>query len=729
MAQKKQVEEADPHVDGIPMGVTWEQDEPGAPPGAATPTEELPEAFPLDADDTPTEENPRSEDGSPRGAPEAEGRLLPAEEPDDAVTPKKALLQDVNTRLGAALSAWHTYALLACHKRWATIEAYVQDPDLYREVCEAEQSEIRRERAAVAKRLHKATIRKDAAQVKILTEELEELERRAPSAMKMDALTLKARGGRLARQLTVPAMVAFGPLAGAIGAGWWWALLAYPIAWGWLAAQGHAMAVADGTVTVSEEPAEKARELAGNTSDPGVAPRVAAPTVPAVVVGATEAENLILGHLAEWGTRSAGRGLEGVAPGAPTVDALGVRVVLTTSGKVTPESLGKKLPALRAALSVPRNTRSDLGEGDYGDQGVLRIRTRTPSRDMTWRPGCKGVGLDTDTGQPVTLPKGRKLIAGTSGAGKSVLVRVRIAEALQATEPTVVVYIDAKGEEAGLWRGKIRTATEVHEILRLLSELNREAEDRMRIMQDQGVATWVPTPEHPRIVAVVDEGAELVAMHDMSPKDEEDRIDILGLIGPLGRTGRSRAIDVEWATQKPTLGEGIPSQLNGVMQDRIVLRTAGRNENNQVLSSDWKTHELELGGSAVTNIAGRGPLQAPIQVWDLSDDAAVASVPGGRVWSYSPDPQAPEEAQETVEPEGRFPRSLGAAMALLNLLEGANGLTGVEIAQAAEMTLPDAQAELKSLGVEPDRFMNGGGKQVRGYRREDLEEAAVRYSA
>src|SRR5690606_22299212 len=122
-------------------------------------------------------------------------------------------------------------------------------------------------------------------------EELEELERRAPSAMKMDALTFKARGGRLARQLAVPSAVALGPLAGAVGAGWWWALAAYPITWLWLAAQGHAMAVADGTVTVTEEPAEKARELAGTTrvppGRPGDAPRV---TTPAVVVGATEAE-------------------------------------------------------------------------------------------------------------------------------------------------------------------------------------------------------------------------------------------------------------------------------------------------------------------------------------------------------------------------------------------------------------------------------------------------------
>lgn len=723
MAQKKQVEEVDPHTDGIDMGVVWETGTEGAPreaprggvvdppPLAAPPTEEA---------DSEVKGGDRRSEGE---APEASARRIPAEEPDDAVTPKKALLEDVNAKLGGTISAWHTYAMLACHKRWATVEAYVQDPDLYEEIVTEARAEIRQERAAVAKRLHKAKIRKDLEQVKVLTEELEELERRTPSAMKMDALTLKARGGRLARQLALPAAAAFGPVAGVVGAGWWWALLAYPVVWGWLAAQGHAMAVADGTVTVSEEPAEKARELA---TPPPASPE-APQGRPTVVMGATESENLILGHLNEWGARSEGRGLEGVAPGVPTVDALGVRVVLTTSGKATPENLGKKMSAIRAALSVPRDTRSDLSEGDYGDQAVLRIRTRVPSRDMVWRPGCKGIGLDTDTGQPVVLPKGRMLIAGTSGAGKSVLVRVVMAEALIADEPTVVVYIDAKGEEAGLWRDKIRIATEQDDILTLLSELNREAEDRSRVMQTQGVANWTPTPERPRIVVMVDEGAEIIAMHDMTAKEPENRIDMLGPTGPLGRTGRSRAIDLTWATQKPTLGEGIPSQINGVMQDRIVLKTAGRNENNQVLGSDWKTHELELGGFAVTNVAGRGPDQAPIQVWDLHRDEQVASVPGGRVWRYEPDPQTPEQPEEEPEEGHTFPRALGAAMTLLDMSEGANGLTSEEIASWARMDLLDAQNELRAAGAKAGRFTKEG-RQVRGYRREDLEEAAERYA-
>lgn len=691
--------------DGVPMGVMWEQEEVDAPEagGVLVPAEEPPAA---QEEDSQGEGGAPGEEAEKQG--EAAGRLVPAEEPDGAVTPKRALLQDVNERVKASISAWHTYAMLACQRRWQTIEAFVQDPALYEEIVTEARAEIRRERAQVAKKLDKAKIRKDQPQIDVLTEELEELKKSTPSAMKMDALTLRARGGRLGRQLAVPAAVVVGPVAAVLGPGWWWTLLAYPIAWGWLAAQGHAMAVSDGTVTVSEKTTDKARELA--------VPEAAQGSAPAAVVGASEAENLILGHLGEWGTRAEGRGLEGVAPGAPTVDALGIRVVLTTSGKLTPEALEKKLRAIRAALSVPRDVRTDLSEGDYGDQAILRIRTRTPDRDTTWRPGRVGVGLDTDTGQPVVLPKGRKLIAGTSGAGKSVLVRVRIAEALTADEPTVVVYVDPKGEESALWRGKVRIATTPREVVDVLRELHRESDDRSEIMQSQTVATWIPTAERPRVLVMVDEGAEVISMDD-----PEEEIEVIKLIKPLATMGRARAIDVEWTTQKPTVGEGIPSQLIGVMQDRLSLKTAGRKENNLVMGADWSTHELEMGGFAVTNMNGRGPDQAPIQVWDLSDDTAVANVPGGRVWSYSRDPHAPAPAEpDTVE---ELPKALALALALS---EGLGGIKPAVLAEEMGVDVVDVYKYMQAAGVSSGRYRQDG-EQERGYPREHLEEAASHY--
>ncbi|GAA4911139.1 FtsK/SpoIIIE domain-containing protein [Streptomonospora salina] len=685
--------------EAIRTGVVWEASASEAPPGRTDDTHR-----------TGQEQKPSPEDGAGEAV---HGAVVHAPRVGDAAS-KRALLDDINARLRASLSTWHTYAILAWSRRWQTAEAYIQDPDLYREIVEEAREEVRRERATVAKKLDKARLRRDEAQVKLLTEQLADLERRAPSAMKMDALTLKARSGRLARQAALPVGIVAGPLAALLAGGMWWPLLAWPAAWAWLAVQGHGMAVAEGTATAEEASGEAAPVLPTPRPAPGGASAASSVTP----VGASEAENAILAHLADWDRRAAGRGLEGVTPTPmPSLDSLGIRVVLKTSGRTTPDTLGKRMSAVRAALAVPRDVRTDLSPGDVGDEAVLRIRTRTPDRDMTWRPERAGIGVDTDTGEPVVLPKGRMLIAGTSGAGKSVLLRVVMAEALCAQEPTAVVYIDPKGEESGLWRGKVRCANTPGEIIALLREVGQESDERSQIMQKRRVSQWVPTEERPRIVVVVDEGAEIVSMDDPA----ED-IDVIKRLQPLATMGRSRGIDLKWATQKPLLGSGIPSQLNGVMQDRVVLRTAGRTENNQVLGADWSSHELELGGSALTNTGGRGPGQAPIQVWDLSDDAAILALPDAESWSHRP---GHDETPAAPKASG-IPPVLGAAVALLEMDPDANGIPGNDIARACDMDLLDAQEALLAAGVQARRYSQDGA-QVRGYRRDALEEAARRY--
>ena len=632
-----------PTDDDIPLGVTWQAD--------------------------PDERDPREKRGAPASEPlpPLQGRVVDTAEHNGALSPARISAAEITDKLKAHLEAGHTYALLAWTRRWEVAMGYVMDPALREQMLDEAEEELDAKRASAAKAARRAISPEDQVKAK---RRADRLQRREVSELEVDARVLRARTARLVGKVAIPAAVIVGPVLLA-ATGTWVGLLIWPAAWGWLAVQGRAHARAElGTSAAETAPFKhKARQVVTTTA------HTAAPTptpTPAAgeVVGATGAENRLLALLAGWDEHTEGRGLDGVAPSAPTIDPLGIRVVLTTSGRVTPKSLEKKLPAIRACLSVPREVRTDLSEGDYGDQAVLRIRTRTPSRDMVWRPGCQGIGVDTDTGQPVVLPKGRMLFAGTSGAGKSVMVRVAIAEALTAEEPTVVVFIDAKGEESALWRGKIRIANTPEHIQTLLIELNRESEDRSQIMQEQGVANWTPTQERPRIVAFVDEGAELIDMHDVSAKDPEDRMDLLSWVGPLGRLGRSRAIDIKWGTQKPTVGEGIPSQLSGVMQDRVVLKTAGRNENNQVLGADWKSHELELGGFAVTNIAGRGPNQAPIQVWDLHKDSHITNVPGGAVWSYRPrgGERGPvsDDAEEWVAEEGEdWIGAQGAVMAAL----------------------------------------------------------------
>lgn len=353
------------------------------------------------------------------------------------------------------------------------------------------------------------------------------------------------------------------------------------------------------------------------------------PEIPRLL-GTSPTEARIISRLDRWADLAAGRSLDGLSLVDLRASESGLVATLGLSGRWTaarvaaPDTVGR----IRAALSVPSAVRADVVPGDVGDEVELRIRTRERRPDALWTPDRAGsIGVDTDTGQAVPIPPGRLLVAGTSGAGKSVALRVLMAGALLAEEPTAVVYLDGKGEESALWHHNVRVAVEPDEIDQVITEVTEEAGERRDLMRANRVATWAPTEERPRLVVVVDEGAEIIAM-------DSRRLALVDRLCSLARVGRSRRIDVVWCTQKPTIGDGIPRQVNGVMDTRLVLRTAGATETRQVLGPEWRAHELTGAGLAYLSGTGRGPDQAPIQVWDLSGDEIVTALPDRTPWQH-----------------------------------------------------------------------------------------------
>ncbi|MBB4931887.1 hypothetical protein F4561_002707 [Lipingzhangella halophila] len=507
---------------------------------------------------------------------------------------------------------------------------------------------------------------------------------------------------------SVPVGVTAGPVYLTVTQGEWVTLLAWPGVAGYLLVQEWA-AKKNGASAVRATEAPSSR---GEVSGRPVAAGVSGSPVPAGVpgedapptreiVGATPVENRILERLTEWDALARKRGLAGVRLGEVTLDESGICVVLDTHNTLTPAALTKKTDTVRAVLGVPTATRIEITHGDIGDQAMVRIRTREKELDTTWRPGCEGIGADSDTGEVVELPKGRKLIAGTSGSGKSVLLRVVMADALCADEPTTVVYIDGKGEESALWDGKARVAVEPEEILQVVRELVAESQERRDAMRAEKAATWAPTKERPRIVVVVDEGAEVIAV------DHPDDLPILAGLRSLARTGRSRCIDLVWCTQKPTLGDGIDRQINGVMEIRAVLRTAGDTETRQVLGTRWPNHTWTGTGLCVVKGTGREEDQSPVRVWDLSDDAQVQSLPDRDPWHYR-GPGSPAAGESALEVARRLcGAERGVHTAALEAELGTDTL-GVHTAMAA-------------FGIYPDKTSFWAeGTKARGYRREAL---------
>ncbi|MFC7331387.1 FtsK/SpoIIIE domain-containing protein [Marinactinospora rubrisoli] len=617
------------------------------------------------------------------------------------------------------LATGHTYAVLAWLHYWNVAMGYVMDPDLRTEMVDQAERDLDHKRVAAAKRARRALSPEDkrAAQ-----REIQRLERRCVSELEVDARTLGARSGRLLRKLALPAAVVVGPVLMAAN-GMWIGVLIWPAAWGWLAVQGRAHAIAEGTTTATELPptavadAPRPPAVTGAPANPATAAGAAQATR---VLGATPEENVILERLADWTAQAKSRGLAGLTPGAPTLDEAGLCVVLTLDGKWDPGRVRGAVGQIRAALAVPAEAGVQITPGARGDEAVLRIRTRTPALDTSWYEGREGIGIVPETGRIAEVsPYGHRLVAGTTGAGKSTAMRPWMARV--AMNPlAALVFIDPKGQECPLWEHCARTVKGVgaagqQRVYLAISEVALELEWRQ---EHAGGTDWTPTEEHPELVLVVDEGASIVRMS--KTKSYKDVLDKLEYIAAQGRAGR---IWLHWATQYPTKSEGIPALVTENITTRLSLRTESPTADRVVFGENatatgWTPSELEIPGWAMIRT---GPKDAPpdhTRLWHMTDEQ-VRALPARAAWHHA---GAPSEAGEDLD-DGEMPEVLAAA---LELSEGQPGVRGHDIAGHLGWDLIDVQTELLALEVRAGRYSDDG-RQVRGYPREDLEAAAANY--
>lgn len=345
----------------------------------------------------------------------------------------------------------------------------------------------------------------------------------------------------------------------------------------------------------------------------------------------TAEERALLGRLApeHWTSHADGRGLDGTVTGRPTLTDAGITCAVRLDGKWTVGKLRGAEDNIRALLGCRTALRMEIGSGDRGGWAALTLRTRSAvdDADMTWTPERVGIGLDTITGQPVTIPLNtRMLLAGSSGAGKSVTLRPALA-AICADELSAVVMVDLKRVEGALWKTRARIARTADEVVAVAAELVAEMMARLEELEKAGRASWTPTVERPRLVVVVDEGAEVSAVaKDASPDLES-----------LARMGRAAEIHLVWCTQKPTMSgqsAGIPAQIAAQMDVRMCLRVATATEVRTVLGEDataggWDAHTLPKPGVLMIRGTGRGP--APVKVWYMDDDQ-VRALPAAPVW-------------------------------------------------------------------------------------------------
>jgi S-DNA-T family DNA segregation ATPase FtsK/SpoIIIE len=352
---------------------------------------------------------------------------------------------------------------------------------------------------------------------------------------------------------------------------------------------------------------------------------------------ATAEERKILRRLApaHWRSHRERRGLDGTMTGHPRLTKAGIVVAVRLDGTWTAPALRKAEDNVRALLGCRTTLRIEVKAGKRGGWAEMTLRTRSAvdTADMTWTPDREGIGLDTVTGEPVEIPLGtRLLLAGSSGAGKSVTLRPALAK-LVADPKAAVVMVDLKRVEGALWKTRARIARTPEEVEAVAEELVAEMLDRLEILETLGRASWTPTVDRPRLVVLVDEGAEV----STTAKDA------LPFLESIARMGRAAEIHIWWCTQKPTMSgasAGIPPQISAQMDVRLCLRVATATEVRTVLGEDasaagWDAHTLPKPGVLLIRGTGREPV--PVKVWFMDDDT-VRTLPAARVWHRNVSP-------------------------------------------------------------------------------------------
>ncbi|WP_445277737.1 MarR family transcriptional regulator [Streptomyces sp. DSM 41033] len=350
-----------------------------------------------------------------------------------------------------------------------------------------------------------------------------------------------------------------------------------------------------------------------------------------------------------WREHAEQRGLTGTLTGRPALTESGIVVAVRLDGQWTATKLRGAEDHVRALLGARTSLRIQIKAGKKGGWAELTLRTRSAADgdDLLWSPERRTLGIDTVTGEHVTVPLGeRLLIAGRSGAGKSVASRPLLYDASEGAMNALVI-IDLKRVEGRLWDHRARVASTPEEVIEVVDELVAELNDRLSVLP-KGQDTWTPTPDRPRITVVVDEGAEVVTAADKVPFPEVDdkgktkvllRSALPGL-ETVARMGRAGLIDLWWMTQKPTINDGIPKQIAPQISVSICLAVRTPAEARVVLGEDaqakgWNADELPAPGVALVRDGTRKP--DPVKVRYM-DKAVVIALPAQPIWSRTSTP-------------------------------------------------------------------------------------------
>lgn len=226
------------------------------------------------------------------------------------------------------------------------------------------------------------------------------------------------------------------------------------------------------------------------------------------------------------------------------------------------------------------------------------------------------VGLDDDA-KPVSLHLyGRHaLVAGNPGSGKSNALRVLLA-GLAASRDVAIFGIDPKHVELSMWSPRLSglvTGSGADPATVMLEHLLDEVQARARHLASTGTAKLQPSQEHPWIVLIIDEWAELGAA-----SDQKKRQALVALLRRYVALGRAVGCTAVLATQRPT-SDTIDVGTRALIDLRIALKVGDRFQAEAIMgpgSFDAAMLAASVPGRALWTDGG--PARA-VQVFEVSD--------------------------------------------------------------------------------------------------------------
>lgn len=332
--------------------------------------------------------------------------------------------------------------------------------------------------------------------------------------------------------------------------------------------------------------------------------------------------------LAAWPDIAAAVGLPGSRVMSAVVDLWGWHARIGLPPGKTAGDLVSSAPALESGLHTRPGAVRVEPDPDRADHAVIRVLTTDPHAHAIPYPAASAssdrsihrpvpLGLFEDA-QPVTLRLTHRhgLLGGVAGAGKSGVLNVILAELVAC--PDVVLWgIDLKGGmELQPWASCLgRLATTPTDAAALLADAVAVLEARARQLAEHGQRLWMPTPDTPALVLVIDEYAELV---DESPT-------AVTHADSIARRGRAVAVTLLAATQRPTQKAMGSGAVRSQMDVRVCLRVRERRDVDLILgqgmrAAGWAADTLNAPGKfLVSTPEHHTPRRA--RAYRLDDDA------------------------------------------------------------------------------------------------------------